>query len=99
MRRKVEKEEPKPSDFYRACTVKPWFWKTCHICQDQMKKESVHEIDISWYEKRCGPNNMCVARQEHGKETDTFYFCNDCCETLQDARDYFEKNLYPLYRY
>jgi hypothetical protein len=88
--------EPKPSDYYLSRTVKPWFWKQCNICEDEMKKEPVHKISIAWNEKRCGPDNLCVVRSNN-RETDIYYFCNNCCNTLKDAEKYFEEKLFPLY--
>jgi len=94
---KREKSQPPKAKKYRAKTIKPWFWKECCICGDEMRREPVHRILIDWFEKRCGPDNMCVVR-DWGGITDTYYFCNACCPTLSDACKYFERELLPLYR-
>lgn len=97
MRRKVPEKLYKKSDYYSINIVKPWFWKKCHICGDEVKREKIHCISIIWTEKCCGPDSGCVIKTYGRGETDIFYFCNNCCPTLTDVQKYFETELFPLY--
>jgi len=97
MRRKPLKKASKKSDFYSAYTIKPWLWKTCQLCGDEMKREEVHHISITWTEKRCGPSGGCTVKIYGRGEVDNYYFCNNCCPTLADAQRSFEEKFFPLY--
>jgi len=78
---------------YKAKTIKPWFWKGCCVCGDEMKREPVHEISMRWFEKLIDGG---IIRCPSG-ETDKFYFCDSCAPTLADAEKYFKEKLFPSY--
>ena len=96
MRRKPKKKPAKRP--YRMCGFKPWFfWKKCCKCGDEVRREIVYEISITWYTKKINSDFGAIMHSAP-PTTDVYYFCSKCCTSMAAAEDTFVSNWLPLYQ-
>jgi hypothetical protein len=96
MRRKPKEKSVKLP--YEITYYKPWFfWKKCCICGDEVRRETIYEISITWYTKKIDLDSGAICRSAP-PTTDFYRFCSQCCISMEHAEDLFVKHWLPLYQ-